>query len=957
MCVTRYTVFALWRYRVLCVVCVAVLFIRGVLRGGCIEGGGVLPHAEIDAIAKVVFQANNLSPKRRHDTPEQHGASMLEEQRELAAESADLMRRHQVVVPQQIGVDGEREACAVTASNRAAAKKRTIKYATEPGGMARPYGQSHSNKEVAEDAEVAVSAISPCVGGMVAATDSVAHALAIMCDSGAPEPTHPAYALYIRKVGTAGSIVLYLLLCSIASAVGCDAEVLPGGLKGLRRIVFKSCLNYGCDFSMCKDGIRATIILQTLAGVLQMLLALLRADDIVVVRMKNRFGQEHMTRSYSRDFDANPLGGYRDLQLLCLFRLGGQWRYGEVQLNLQQMVAIKEQADGGHRVFKFCRSIRAFAKAVYSYSGTVSEALIRQVGAGMVLSIFLVKATPSIAGTDSVTDAGAAAGAADASKALLRRLFAAMGTQASRIRSIGGLSNAGIEDADCESLGAGIAGNSSLAEMWLNKNEIGDAGCEHLGSGIAASTSLTTLRLESNGIGNLGCRHLGAGIAASTSLTKVSLRDNAFGDDGCEHLGAGMAKSASLVEIDLSTAWPHAAECGNPIGVPPTRNDQPHNFIGDAGCEHLGAGIAASKSLVKMNLRDNRVGDEGGRLLGGGIAGSTTLVEIDLHGNRIGQGGGEGLGIGIAKSASLKSIELSGNRIDDIGGKGLGAGIAKNASLEDVWLSDNQIGDIGGGELGKGIGSSPSLTRVDLARNIIGDAGCEHLGAGIGLSTSLVRIRLGDNRIGDNGCEHLGRGIGLSTSLVEIDLGENQIGDNSCKHLATGIAASTSLVGIRLGRNQIGDEGCEHLGTGIAGSTSLSMMDLSQNQIGDKGCEHLATGIAVSTSLAKIDLSRNQIGDQGCEYVGIGVAASTSLANIDLSDNLIGNAGYGHIGAAVAVSKAPLEGIKLDICEHVQVISEEVKDKFEEICKSKDFRPSTSNYGSCTTCRERSCAS
>ena len=71
----------------------------------------------------------------------------------------------------------------------------------------------------------------------------------------------------------------------------------------------------------------------------------------------------------------------------------------------------------------------------------------------------------------------------------------------------------------------------------------------------------------------------------------------------------------------------------------------------------------------------------------------------------------------------------------------------------------------------------------------------------------------------------------------------------------------------------------------------------------------------------------------------------------------VGNAGYGHIGAAVAVSKAPLEGIKLDICEHVQVISEEVKDKFEEICQSKDFRPSTSNYGSCTTCRERSSAS
>ena len=69
---------------------------------------------------------------------------------------------------------------------------------------------------------------------------------------------------------------------------------------GLRRIVFKTALNYRLNFSRCRDGTRATIVVRTLVAVLRLFLALLDSAFVVVVRVKNR---------YAEDYDSVPLGG------------------------------------------------------------------------------------------------------------------------------------------------------------------------------------------------------------------------------------------------------------------------------------------------------------------------------------------------------------------------------------------------------------------------------------------------------------------------------------------------------------------------------------------------------------------------------------------------------------------------------------------------------------------------
>ena len=70
-------------------------------------------------------------------------------------------------------------------------------------------------------------------GSSEPATEEVADALAIGEDIEAPDPFNPGFALYIRKAGIQGSILLYLLVSTVAAAADCGAEVIPGGLKGI----------------------------------------------------------------------------------------------------------------------------------------------------------------------------------------------------------------------------------------------------------------------------------------------------------------------------------------------------------------------------------------------------------------------------------------------------------------------------------------------------------------------------------------------------------------------------------------------------------------------------------------------------------------------------------------------------------------------------------------------------
>ena len=203
---------------------------------------------------------------------------------------------------------------------------------------------------------------------------------------GVTNATSVLFALQARLDGTTGSIQLYEMICGIVSPIQFDGPtpfVVPGGVKQLPRMVFKTITKYRCAFTLCKDVIRCTVVTTTIVLVSQVAQAILDSPDIIVIRMKHRL---------HRGYDAAPIGGYRDVQFQVIFKApDGQWHYGEVQINLEAMVAIKQNPNGGHAIFKFARSLAAYDAKTFEYTGPWTRELNEHIQNGVLLKADLVE--------------------------------------------------------------------------------------------------------------------------------------------------------------------------------------------------------------------------------------------------------------------------------------------------------------------------------------------------------------------------------------------------------------------------------------------------------------------------------------------------------------------------------------------------------------------------------------
>ena len=215
-------------------------------------------------------------------------------------------------------------------------------------------------------------------------------------DPAAPDSRSLAFVPHARKIACEASVVLYREVSTLVSAVG-TGDTLPGGLKKQPRLVFKTMVNYGGNFSRCRDISRCTVVVDSIEAVLRIVEALMESKSLKVIRVKNRLDSE---------YDSAPIGGYRDVQLMCLVETdSGVMRFGEVQVNLRDFVQMKaginpetgekwvggsgEGVSRGHEIFKLARKIMAYDPSSLFWKGGSSKELWARVGAGVVLEVDL----------------------------------------------------------------------------------------------------------------------------------------------------------------------------------------------------------------------------------------------------------------------------------------------------------------------------------------------------------------------------------------------------------------------------------------------------------------------------------------------------------------------------------------------------------------------------------------
>eukprot|EP01065_Artemidia_motanka_P041066 TRINITY_DN5261_c0_g1_i1.p1 TRINITY_DN5261_c0_g1~~TRINITY_DN5261_c0_g1_i1.p1 ORF type:complete len:694 (+),score=256.42 TRINITY_DN5261_c0_g1_i1:104-2185(+) len=152
-------------------------------------------------------------------------------------------------------------------------------------------------------------------------------------------------------------------------------------------------------------------------------------------------------------------------------------------------------------------------------------------------------------------------------------------------------------------------------------------------------------------------------------LESLSLPDCFIGDEGCDEVCQAVSAAPGITALDVSGA-----------------------HIKTAGAKAL-AGVIAAGSLAHLRLEWNGVGADSATFTSicDGVARSRTLLSIDLRNNRIGPDGAANVARAIKVNRTLTALDLQWNKIGAQGGESILAALHENTSLTELRLTGCEV--------------------------------------------------------------------------------------------------------------------------------------------------------------------------------------------------------------------------------------------------------------------------
>ncbi|KAM9657866.1 ribonuclease inhibitor isoform 3-T6 [Trichechus inunguis] len=258
--------------------------------------------------------------------------------------------------------------------------------------------------------------------------------------------------------------------------------------------------------------------------------------------------------------------------------------------------------------------------------------------------------------------------------------------------------------AGCEPLATALRARPGLRGLVLSNNDLGEDGVRALCGGLlGARCPLETLRLASCGVTAANCKDLCSLVAAKDSLQELDLGENKLGDAGVATLCPGLLSPSSR----LKTLW--LWECD----------------ISAEGCREISRVLHAKESLKELSLAGNELGDQGARLLCKALREPGCRLEsLWVKTCGLTHACCPDFSAMLAQNKSLLELQLSNNRLGDTGVQQLCQGLGQpGATLQMLCLGDCEVTDSGCTALASLLLSSRSLRELDLSNNCMGDPG------------------------------------------------------------------------------------------------------------------------------------------------------------------------------------------------------------------------------------------
>ncbi|XP_072133528.1 uncharacterized protein [Mobula birostris] len=457
------------------------------------------------------------------------------------------------------------------------------------------------------------------------------------------------------------------------------------------------------------------------------------------------------------------------------------------------------------------------------------------------------------------------------------------------------LRNVGLTDSGVEDLASALSTNPSLTELNLSANELGDSGVKLVSAALTNSKfCIQKLWLSDVGLTANGAKDLISTLSTNRSLKELSLNDNKLGDSGVKLLSAALRDSEC--NIQKLCLWN--------VGLT------------DSGAGDLNAALGGNPSLTVLNLNNNKLEDSGVKLVSAALKKSRCkLQELRLRNVGLTDSGAKDLASTLRTNRSLMELNLNDNKLGDSGVKLVSAALKKaKCKIQKLWLRDVGLTDSGAKDLASALSSNPSLTELNLGANKLGDSGVKLVSAALKNSECKIqKLWLYDVGLTDSGAKDLNSTLSTNQSLTELSLNDNKLGDSGVKLVSEALKLSECKIQ-KLSLRNVGltDSGVEDLLSALRTNPSLTELNLSGNKLGDSGVKLVSEALRNSEcKIQKLCLYDVGLTDSGAKDLASTLSTNRSLTELNLNDNELGDSGVKLVSEALRNSKCEIQKLWL----------------------------------------------
>ncbi|XP_069753979.1 NLR family CARD domain-containing protein 3-like [Narcine bancroftii] len=360
-----------------------------------------------------------------------------------------------------------------------------------------------------------------------------------------------------------------------------------------------------------------------------------------------------------------------------------------------------------------------------------------------------------------------------------------------------------------------------FTEIKLSGANIRDAGVKILSDVMKSQDcKLQNLKLDGNNLTHKSCEQLAEILNINDNIIFLDLSDNNLQDNGISSLCGALENENCALKI--------LRVCGNKL---------------TPSCsENLASMIKTNKTLVELNLSNNRIGEEGLKQVCEALKtencklqklGLNSIFEFDF-------------GI-MGTYEDAPGIENLCSLLKD-----------KNCTLQSLGLAKNGLTGKSCSELISSLKINQSLKELDLSFNNLKNEGIDELSTFLGEpSCKLYSLKMENTKLTSDSCEKLSSVFKTNQTLTELDLSMNELGKKGLKILFSQCASDCKLQKLGLSKTGLTDISSTDFKSTFAKLQMLMHLDLSHNKFTNKSISSFQDFILDSKTLRTIRVEKN----------------------------------------------------------------------------------------------------